>query len=313
MKLEKIKFYNKKGMFFTLIAISLISLFLVAYATYYFVEDRKALNKRVVSMDNFVFSLEDDLSRQLYISGYRTIFLLEKRISDTGQPISNVSLAFSEAFYNQSLYGENQDLMIGATLSDIRTTIDERASKINVRVILSPESVKLVQEDPWRIKVSMQAQLFVEDKGGLASWNLTKEFFSFININNFEDPLYALNTGGRIIKKINSTIYSGFIFWSDISNFSKQLELGLYTNSSLAPSFIDRMEGRNAPNINGIESFVYLPQLSAQDIIVQDKSCVDYIYFSSYNPLAYSLSGMPSWFKLDDPHINMYGAGGLKI
>ena len=71
---------GKKGMFFVIAAIALISLFLLFYALYFSVNDRKAVNRRVETMNSFLLSLEKDLPRQIYISGFRFIFLIEKKI-----------------------------------------------------------------------------------------------------------------------------------------------------------------------------------------------------------------------------------------
>jgi hypothetical protein len=304
-------FYNKKGMFFTLITLFLISLFLVAYATFYFIEDRRALNNRISTMNSFVFSLEEDLGRQLYISGYRAIFIMEKRISEKGVPIENVSSLFNEIFYNCSIYGEIQDSFYCLTFEQIKNSMSDMGRKINANISFDINSSAITQDDPWRIRVSVHGQLFIEDNGGLASWNKQGEFYSYVPIEGFEDPIYSLNTGGRVLRKINKTIYSGFVSGINLENLSNHLSERYYKASSSAPSFIDRIEGRNEANENGIESFVSLPELTSQGISAEDKSVIDYIYFSSENPVSYSVLGMPSWFKIDSAHIDSYGVGGL--
>ena len=71
---------NKKGFFFTGIAILLLSLFLASYTFYDDVQDRKSVQKRVETMNSFMFSIEKDLERQVYVSGFRTILVMEKEI-----------------------------------------------------------------------------------------------------------------------------------------------------------------------------------------------------------------------------------------
>lgn len=298
-------------MFFTIIAITLISLFIFAYATFSVVEDRSATNKRIESMNNFVFSAEDDLSRQLYISGARAMFLFEKRISEDGLYISNVSGRFSDLFFNANFYGEYQEIMSGATFTDIVSSLSERADKINVNATLTAYRVYMTQEDPWRIKIVLEGNLYIVDKGGLASWNKTSNFSGYIPIENFEDPFYTINTHGKLINKINRTLYSNFVSGVDISNLSSHLNNHYYLSSNLAPSFINRIEGNYSASPLGIESLVYLPDLTSQGILVEDKSCVDYIYFSNENPNSYSIQGMPSWLKIDSTHLNIYNVSGL--
>ena len=67
------------------------------------------------------------------------------------------------------------------------------------------------------------------------------------------------------------------------------------------------LKGNKEPNENGIESLVYLPDLSTQGIAVKDKSVVDYIYFSNNYPASQTIAGMPAWFKIDNNHLSTYG------
>jgi len=305
MELNKKKF-NKKGMFFTLIVISLLSLFLVSYNVYSFVLDRSPINNRIKTMNNFVFSVEQDLSRQLYISGFRIIFLFEKLISEEGNYITSFNETFNEAFQNGTIYGESQELMNGVTFSEIEDSINQKGSGINVNISLTNPNISVTQEDPWNIKVSLEVNLLISDKSNLASWDRTSIITAHIPIENFEDPIYVVNTNGMVTNKINQTPYTDFIDGGNVYNLLSHVQNSYYINSSLAPSFLDRLQGKLSANENGIESLVYLPELSGQGISVSDKSVVDYIYFSLNNPSTNSISGMPSWFKLDTAHLSIY-------
>ena len=295
---------NKKAMFFTILAIALLSLFLVSYSTYAVVKERQAVNKRINTMNNFVFSIEQDLPRKLYISTFRIIFLLEAEIIGTGNYITDLNSTFEEAFFNGTIYGNNQELMQGVTFSGIETSLNDKARNTNLEISLSSPNISVTQEDPWNIKVTLRTDLFIKDKGDLAQWNRSAVIESYIPIDNFEDPLYIVETNGLVTNKINQTIYN---FPITIGNLPSHSTNSYYVESASAPSFLDRLQGINAPNINGIESLVYLPKLSSQGVTVQDKSCVDYIYFSTNNPSAQNIGGMPAWFKLDAAHLGDYG------
>ena len=104
-------------------------------------------------------------------------------------------------------------------------------------------------------------------------------------------------------------MYYPFANGTDVTNLFKHAENSFYINSTTAPSFLNRLEGKFTPDPNGIESLVYLPNLP----LSKDKSCVDYIYFSSNDPTTGHIQGMPSWFKLDDDHIVSYNLTGLAI
>ena len=295
---------NKKAMFFTILSILLLSLFLLSYTSYSLIQNqRESINKRVTTINNFVFSLEKDLPRQLYISGYRAMFLFEKTIAETGVYISNINSSFNEIFFNGTLSSVEQSLMQGATYPDMVDLLNQRANKINVNVSFSSPQIFITQDSPWEIKVTLISNIFITDLGNLASWNKTQTSVSYIPIQSFDDPIYTINTNSKVINKINKTPYTSF----NIANLTSHLENSYYIASPLAPSLLDKLEGKTSANENGIESLVYLPKLSAQGITIQDKSAVDYIYFSSNNPSASQVTGMPSWFKLDSPHLSVYG------
>ncbi len=295
---------NKKGMFFTLIAIALLSLFLLSYSIYSLTADRQSVNKRIDTMNTFVFSLDKDLPRQIYISGFRFIFLAEKKIIEEGSYISNTNELFNEAFYNGTLESAPQSIMNGARFSDISDSLKQKAGKINLDAEISPISLEMKQESPWSITVTLKAEIIITDRANLSRWNQTAEIKTEIPVENFEDPLYVIGTNGKITNKLVRANYS----FASTSDLLLHVQNSRYIASASAPSFIDRLEGRNEASINGIESLVYLPELSAQGIQVFQKSNVDYIYFSGNNLVSNNVQGMPAWFRLDDAHLGIYDA-----
>lgn len=311
-KAKTIRIQNKKGIFFTMLVIVMLSLFIITYTFYSQVEERKSVEKRIETLNNFVFSLEENLPRQLRTTGFRVIFLFEKRIVETGSYITNLNATFNETFVNGTIYGQVDDevkaLMEGATLPEIIEDIKEKAQKINADVEFVNPMISVSQTDPWRVKVTLSTNLIIEDQGELVLWNRTGDIDAFIDIDNFEDPLYLINTNGLVTNKIKKSPYSVFVSGSNIANLSLHSENSYYFASATAPSFLDRLEGINAANANGIESLVNLEKLSAQNIQVQDKSVVDYIYFSTSNPQKCNVvpAGMPSWFRLDNAHLGTY-------
>src|SRR3989344_4567644 len=96
---------QKKSQMFTLIAIALLILFFVSYEVYSIINERQSIKTRISTMESFLFSIEQDLERQLYISGFRIIFLAEKQISETGAYIPSFSDFFDEAITNGTVNG----------------------------------------------------------------------------------------------------------------------------------------------------------------------------------------------------------------
>lgn len=303
---------EKRGMFFTVIAIFIITLFFMSYTIYDLVRDRGPINKRVETLNNFVFSVEQDIPRYLYIAEFRSVFLIHEEIVLNGDYIGSVEDSFDELFYNGSLGGEEKDLMSGATFDDMVDFFEQFAKKVNANISFGMPSVLIDQQDPWNIRVNLNLSMKVSDEGGLVNWDKNMRIDSFVPIEGFEDPMYLVETG-LVTNAITRSPYEVFVVGVDVSNLKLHVENSYYVASDSAPSFLDRLEGRNAANVNGIESFVYLPGLTAQDVSTSDKSCIDYIYFSDNNPVHYSVTGMSSWFGIDNEngHVAKYGVEGL--
>ncbi len=303
---------NKRGIFFTTIVIIILILFITTFSFYSENKERKSTQKRIETLNNFIFSIEEDIPRQLYASGFRIIFLLEKNIIETGSYITNLNSAAQELFFNGTLYGginpDIQAIMEGAKFFDINSSLQSKAAKINAEIEIINPSMSLRQIGPWNVKITLSSTTIIKDKSNLVSWNKTQNISALIPIENFEDPLYLINTNGLVTNKITKTPYTTFVQGNDVSNLYTHSQNSYYTNSTLAPSFLDRLEGKTSASPHGIESLVNLAKLSLQGITIQDKSVVDYIYFSSQNPAACNVqpSGMPAWFKLDNSHLTTY-------
>jgi hypothetical protein len=297
---------NKKAFVFTIIVISILLLFAATYSAYSVTKNRESINKRIDTLNSFVFSTEQDLPRELYISGFRIIFIVERKIVDNFNYIPDFDAAFREAFYNGTFEGTFEPIMSGATFQGMIQSVNSKAAKINANVSLIIYNLTVDQEDPWNVRVNITGNLIIKDNSGLALWNKTTEIITKIPIENFEDPVYYISTFGKVTNKIKRTIYSNL---SNITNLENHVENSYYINHSGSPSFLDRLEGNlGASDPNGIESLVYLPNLFAQGITTLDKSCVDYIYFSDDDPASSNINEVEwSWFKLDNPHILVYG------
>lgn len=302
---------NRKSMIFTLFAIVLLSLFLISFSVYSITQNNKILNQRIKTLNDFVFSVEEDIPRQLYISSFRIIFLFEKRITETGVYIIDLNETFQEAFYNGTIYGVQENLMQGVTFSDNLNALKGIGRKINADVDFSHQKISIKQDDPWHINVTLEGDLLIKDKNNLVSWNRSFTTSTSVSVENFEDPLYTIHTNSLVVNKINKSLYQPFVNGNDVTHLQKHVEHSFYINSTLAPSFLDRIQGKKSPNAQGIESLIYLPALSGQGIETQTKSVVDYIYFSGNNPTSYTIQGMPSWFRIDDAHLAVYGVGNL--
>jgi len=317
MELKKINLNNKKGIFFMLLVIVIITLFLASYTLYLGIESRKSIQQRVETMSNFLNSIEEDLDRQLFISSFRIFFLLNKYTIENQEYVDNVTFRFHEGFFNGTIYNQTNEnitiIMKGATFSNFTYKINQNAAKINVDVNFSTPIIKVEQLNPWTITVSMDMNMTMKDKGDLASWERVEHIVIAIPVEGFEDPTYPLGSGNPgIVNVINRTNYTTFP-----TDLTPHTTGSFYINSTYAPSFIDRLEGKLHTTGNsaccGIESLVNVPELqSAHGHTPRDRSIVDYHYWNaSYNLNDCQLAGYGSWVILDDEsshnHREFYG------
>ncbi|MBI2045137.1 hypothetical protein HYT23_03700 [Candidatus Pacearchaeota archaeon] len=299
---------SKKAQIFTIISIFLLVLMFASFEIISILKDRRTINDRVSSMENFLSSIEKNLGRQMYIAGYRIIFLAEAEVYSSPGYI-NASDFFNEAFFNGTVNGiENQSFLIGVVYDDILSSINNKAAKINVDISLANSFINVTQSDPWSVNFSMTSDFKMSDRSGLAYWNKKQMISAMIPITEFEDPVFVKGAFTRIPRKIIRTPFEGTYFdVVSFSNISAQLSEGYYSNNSDAPNFLKRLEGDFSPDPNGIESFVDVAKLVQQGISPEDKSVIDHIYFSGNNPVATQVdSSLPNWFKLDDEHKKRY-------
>ena len=301
---------NKKGIFFLMLTLIIISLFLLSVTFFSEVALRKSVQKRVETLSDFVKATEDDLPRQLFITGFRTVFVVQRNIVASGNyPSETVEETFKEAFFNGTVEGNAEPILFGATYDDLVSDVQSRAREISADVQFSNASVSLSQEDPWNIKIDFVAGFYASDINHLASWNKTLHSVSYIRISNFSDPLYLLN--GFQERKIIETPYLNFPSELQQHVGDCGAECSYYMARVGAPSFIDRLEGNylvlKYPN-EGIESLVYFPAFpNPPGPPYNSRSVVDYLYFNDPTSGDCSLPGVYSWFWLDTEHLDDYG------
>ena len=296
---------NRKGIFFTTLAIVILSLFLLSYTFFSVVQERRSIQKRIETMNGFIFSIEQDVPRELFISGFRSIFIFQGYTLVNGQYVSDVDAGFQELFYNGTLNEVFNDLMLGATYSDIENTIQARGDRISVDVIFSDPVFSVSQDDPWNVKFTLSVGFNASDKSGLARWDRNLVLSAFVPVEGFEDPVYIVETQTTIASnKINRTNVLDFGAPGALQfHASNQF----YTNSSEAPSFLDRLRGDlSSLDVNGIESLVDTTNPNLPDIgVPPDASIVDHLYFGT--PVSgCQTSGNSPWLILDGGHLGMY-------
>jgi len=309
---------SKKAQLFTILGIFIIFLTFASFEIFSTIHERDVIKTRVSTMDNFMNSIEKNLERQMYISGFRILFLAENEITSSGNYI-NVNSFFNEAFFNGTVNGiSNNSIMNGATYNDLIISLNQKANKINVNITLNNSFINITQNSPWFINFTMTSDFVMKDKENLAKWDKKQVVSALIPVEGFEDPLYTINSYAKVSRKIKRTPYEENYtdeLTGNITNLLDHFNKGYYSSNPNAPSFLKRIEGNLSADSNGIESFVKTSDFSSQGIPTQEKTDIDYIYFSTNSPTYFKISGMPSEFSIDNQsnHLQEYNISTLII
>ena len=304
------KIKEKKAMFFTIIAIllvtsSILSFTLITHYTNY--NKMKVVEIRAYTMNNFIHNIERDMERAIYISGFRALVSIDNYIITNGTFVSDVDAVFFEAMTNGTINGIEQPVMVNQTIIDWQNKIIKKAEDAGLIVNITIFNIDIEHNSPWEIKVSAMMNFSLTDSFNTAYWKRDNVVISnYIDITGFEDPVFSLNTGGLITRTIEK---SNVTQWN-VTTLKQHLSLGTYVNNTNAPSFLMRLENNLAPSPYGIESLVNTNELIIYGIQVKNETSVDYLYWGSGGINNTRIDGITNsgypFFKLDNDHVTFY-------
>lgn len=308
-------------MFLTFISIVMIAALMLVFTPtdINLRSDISVAKARVSSMNDYVLDLENVyLERTLHATGIKTIIALirymeEETINNGAEEfLTDFEAAFTEVLLDGTYLGVDIDtyypetVMTGNTYNDwldrIKTTGE---NTFNVDTAFGINKIEVYQIDPWFVNVDANITFNVSSE--TASWNKTALIKTEIEIENFNDPYYLVNTAGDYVNKIRRTGTLPTEWIEDkVIDFIAD---GNYTYYSNAPSFIMRFINDMSPSdCCGIESLVDPGVVSEKDV-----SYVDYKYWadtSECSPTSHVLYNFPptidNRFKLDPNHRSFY-------
>ena len=311
MKLIK----NKKGMFFTLMSIMLLTIFIasLSYSMSYKERDNMfIIETRVRTINNFIDNLEQDLQRGIKISATRALIGIQDYMAQTGDFLNDSQTGFEEALVNGSVEGYGLNLTAGSSLNDWIQKIQAQAEKVNIIIDMNIADFSAEHTDPWNINISTNISFNVSDSNNIASWQFNKQISLLFNVIGFEDPIYFIKSYGKVARQI---IPTNFTSWG-IGNLKSHLISRTYRAYSGAPSFLMRLEGNLSSSPYGIETIVDTDEFVTYGIPIIERSSVDYIYWGSQPTTDYNIHNITdsgwSEFKLDQEHVTSYDVEAYK-
>lgn len=275
---------DRKGFTYLLVTSFMIVVILILFFSgnrYKYQDQEESQQVRVRAMNDFVKNLNTDIHRASYISAFRSMLALEDYVTTTGQYLNDINSSFREVFFYGTINSTNSTIMQNSTFNDYLLKVRVLAQSIGISLNMNVTQIHMLQFDPWTIRVYVTINIAATDAKNTASWNINKEYFTEIPIENLRDPLYSKNTLNRVpntIRRLNTTI---LVDGTDTTNLQLHANGSYYLASTYAPNFIMRFEGDTDADSNGIESIVDIKALSDQEITVyEDRVKIDYIYFN---------------------------------
>jgi len=323
---------NKKGVFLTFVAITMIAVYIIIFtpqADISVQRDMQSVTTRISALDNYVSDLENSYFETIMrATTYKTILSLIFYINSTGTPLANLDSAFKEVMINGTINRvpidsiTNKNIMSNNSFSNWSSRIIQAGKDtLNANTTININNVSVSQTNPWSVDSRLSIELRVQSD--IAEWKKNITVTAATSIDGLNDPYYLLNTNGLYAAQIKRSSVE-FDAWS-IAKVREHLRNNTYVfwQNPDAPSFLMRFTNDMAnSSCCGIESLVNPNRISPSD---QRESYVDYLFWTHvYNPAAnctqiYNitnpLTGGGLWdefrfFKLDAKHVTLYNITG---
>ena len=293
---------NRKSIFYTSAAIALTMVIIATYSSYnsYRLSDKMdVIQTRIETVNFFIRDVERDINKGIFIASFRTLLSLDQYIANNGSFIDNVNARFKESFLNGTISQQPLSLMKDSTFTDWAKKISAESDKIDIKFNFTINDIKLNQSSPWAVDIGVNISLDIRDKRNTSYWIRNRYLTNSVSIIGFEDPLYVVNSKGRVTNTIITSNITTFVAGGNPSNLVKHMNSSYYIAHNDSPSFLMRFEGSSGNSTFGIESLVNLEKFQKQGLQIKDRSIVDYIYFGTKSTVNFRVNGTPEWFKID--------------
>ena len=293
---------TKKAIFYTSAAIALTIVIIVTYSSYtgYRLSDKMdVIQTRIETVNFFIKDVEKDINKGATIAGFRTLLSFNQFVATNGTFLDNVNDRFKESFLNGTINNQPLGLMKDSTFTDWANKISAEADKVDIKFNFKINNVILNQTDPWTVNIGLNLSLDIRDKRNTSYWIRDRYLTNSISIIGFEDPLYVVNSNGRVTSIIKPTNITNFVVNGKADNLLIHMNNSFYIAHNDSPSFLMRFEGNLGNSTNGIESLVNLAKFQQQGLALKDRSVVDFIYFGTKATTNFRVNNTPEWFKID--------------
>jgi hypothetical protein len=280
--------HNKKGLFFTFIAILLIIVLTIVFKPKTetpFDKEILGVKTRVTKINNFVTDFEETyLERILRLTTYKALTSLTYYMDVENRFLTDLQGDFREVL----LYGTinnnpidsitGEDIMTNNTFINWTNRVKSIAEEsLNVDLNFTIVDVNINQTTPWFVDAEVVVYYSISSE--TAYWKRNNvSIKSRLGVENLYDPWYYVNTDGAYKKKVVQTDIR-VSEWNS-SNLKRIIanETYFHLQGSNASDFLMRFTNTFSPSpCCGIESMVNPNKITPSDVI---ESYVDYHFWN---------------------------------
>ena len=216
----------KKGVMFSFImvfiTITVISLIAIQRSLVSHRREQMHVETRINSMNNMHESIVRDIKKTTEIIGRRAISISINHVVENGEglPDGQAIDTLEDLIFNITPSGWDDDelfLMENATLPYWMDRIEEVSVLRGFEVNITIKDFEIKPYDSWHLLSNVNVSVNITDKQGVASIRRNITVNELISIVGLEDPLYPLNTYGRV---------TNFVFKSPYENYTEFLVKG---------------------------------------------------------------------------------------
>ena len=294
---------NRKGFVFTMLAIMITSIIVVFFLIGLESVDYGQSSMRDSKMLTMLMEdIEDDVSRGLYITSFRTLMGQIERTIVTGNYLSSAQDTFVEGMINGTIEGSSPEILEDTSFMDwlekITLLIEERGYTFDYEITRLTQT----HTSPWSVTATLMMEYNITSPDGMKGYNRIIDIQREVPIIGLEDPAYYIQSLGRLSNTINKSDTNDIMLLIDASS-----ENSRYIESNLSHSFLQRLEGDFSPSNYGIESIVSGQRFKSQGIIdYEGRSSIDALYFIDSGAIVQCVEDAPEWFRIDINRISRY-------
>ena len=291
---------QRHGIFYSLTAVLLITAIIFLATLTHQPQSRLSMAPdEIQRATSIMHTLERDAQRAHEIISTRAFLSILTYITNTTQPVGNVTAAYQEAYLNGTVNGTPIALMQDTTFPDWLARMNTTLHAQHATLTAQMTNLTLRQDDPWH--VTLHATLTYTLRLAHVTYNRTRPLTTRLSIIGLEDPLYTIHSKGRI---------PNLIIPADTRDIhqliNESYNNSLYIPSPLAPSFLQRLEDNTSPSSMGIESIANGELFILNGFPQYDgRSSIDYEYFTSTAAGACA-NNTPAWFHINPAHASLY-------